>query len=304
MRLAAAAPTGGAATTSSIETSLASQVSLNGRAGSDVLYVVSFPKQVAAQSDCGCGGYHSEMVVGGASIPYAVAFQFPDVPSIPNVFDDLTNSASHEVVEAATDPYPVTSPAWASVGPSDYAWGMFQGQFGAELADRCNQQYDAKPADLPFSVNTVWSNTAAAAGHDPCVPARTSPFFGVIGSPPDTSFVNPSFPAAKSIHIPLGGTGRLPLTLFSEEAAVGTFHVDAFDMTQDPTTPLAQGTALAFTWDKSDGGNGDVVTLDISVVKSGTGGFESFLVGASHLDANGASANGYSMFYPVLVDSR
>jgi hypothetical protein len=88
-----------------------------------------------------------------------------------------TNAASHELFEAATDPFPLTNPAWLmdnGVGPLE-AWQMLT---GSETADLCeNQFYDVIDG---FTVQDMWSNSAAQAGNNPCQPSDPKhPFFSV-----------------------------------------------------------------------------------------------------------------------------
>jgi len=88
-----------------------------------------------------------------------------------------TNITSHELLEAATTPYPA-NPAWHldgwDGGPLE-AWQMLT---GPELSDLCeNQSYHVVDG---FTVQDFWSNTAAQAGNNPCQPSDPKhPFFSV-----------------------------------------------------------------------------------------------------------------------------
>jgi hypothetical protein len=88
-----------------------------------------------------------------------------------------TNVASHEYVEAATDPLSLANPAWFMAndsGPLE-AWQILT---GPEIADLCeNQSYDVIEG---FTVQDMWSNSAAQAGNNPCQPSDPKhPFFMV-----------------------------------------------------------------------------------------------------------------------------
>lgn len=88
-----------------------------------------------------------------------------------------TNVASHEYLEAATDPFRNSNPTWRmdnGVGPLE-AWHMLTGD---EVADLCEcQSYDFIDG---FTVQNIWSNSAAQAGNNPCQPSDpTHPFFTV-----------------------------------------------------------------------------------------------------------------------------
>jgi len=88
-----------------------------------------------------------------------------------------TDVASHEYMEAATCPLPLSNPSWLmdnDRGPLE-AWSILS---GPAVADLClNQSYDVVDG---FSVNDIWSNAAAQAGRNPCQPSDPKhPFFAV-----------------------------------------------------------------------------------------------------------------------------
>jgi hypothetical protein len=72
--------------------------------------------------------------------------------------------ASHEFIEAATDPQPINKPT--------YQFLMGQAWYG-EVADQCAKVY----TEGHFTVTTSWSNAVASANTDPCVPAPPGAFF-------------------------------------------------------------------------------------------------------------------------------
>jgi hypothetical protein len=91
----------------------------------------------------------------------------------------LTAIASHEIEEAATDPFgtgytfgvvPATMP-WAAD-----TWHSFASEGEVETADLCE---GARVQEGAFWYQRNWSNAAAAAGGDPCVPAAPTPYFSV-----------------------------------------------------------------------------------------------------------------------------
>ncbi len=150
----------------------------------NTLYVLYLPSSTAATSfaggpDCGAaqghivGGYHWEaQTSGGTSFPYAV------IPSCEGQDDgDLELSASHEIAEGVTDPYPNTNPSWGIFDPAS-PWSYNN----VELADVCILQ---SVGDDGYTLARIWSNSAAAAGTDPCVPlpANALPYFNVSITP-------------------------------------------------------------------------------------------------------------------------
>ncbi len=81
------------------------------------------------------------------------------------VLSQYTFVAAHELIESATDPSPL----------SGYSFGFGEG----EVADLC----DVPTTQGGYSVPTVWSNSAAAQGGDPCVPSTGAPYVDVDPAP-------------------------------------------------------------------------------------------------------------------------
>lgn len=97
---------------------------------------------------------------GGAPLPVAYAV----VARCSSTEAAATLAASHEIVEAATDPSPEEAPAFQL---TDQVWTAF----GPEVADACAAVDTSLTAqESGFAVQRSWSNASAAAGHDPCVP--------------------------------------------------------------------------------------------------------------------------------------
>ena len=68
-----------------------------------------------------------------------------DRPALRRLLSSVTLSASHELAEAATDPYPRSRPAWSGFRDDDLAWEMFQ-QFQSENGDACEFYRDSELA--------------------------------------------------------------------------------------------------------------------------------------------------------------
>ena len=156
----------------------------------NTLYMIYFPKgSVITQGNGGksCtdfGGYHS----WAGSFPYAV------VTECSNGGNDTQISASHELIEAATDRVPAggyemsMSQMWAKAA------------YLGEVGDLCNNLIWKEGN---FIYQRSWSKNAAAAGTEPCVPTLPGvPAFGVV-------------PDQTTINIPAGGTGTVNLTGWS-----------------------------------------------------------------------------------------
>jgi len=150
----------------------------------NTVFVLYYPATTSISLDgplscAGFAGFHDEAAIANAvftgSIPFVV------VPRCSfSAGDELmiaTNVASHEIFEAATDPFPRTNPAWQmdnESGPLE-AWLMLT---GGELADLCfSQSYDEQEG---FTVQDIWSNIAAQADNNPCQPSDPKrPYFAV-----------------------------------------------------------------------------------------------------------------------------
>jgi hypothetical protein len=124
----------------------------------------------------------------------------------------------------------------------------------------------------------MWSNKAAAASHDPCVPHGASPYFNAAAVLPDVVAVNdPSEPTftTDGIKIPVGGSATIALQLYSDGPTSGPMHVQALDVASQFYGEAAE---LSLSLDKTTGVNGDTIQLTIKVLKAGTGGVEPFWI--------------------------
>ena len=125
----------------------------------DPVYIIYLPKTtsllLSGKSACaqGVGGYHSNTKVNGKAVAYAI------VPRCGSDFDHVTVAASHELAEAATDPYPMTRPAWVGFKEEHLAWELFQ-QFQSENGDACEFYRDSDirfgESDVGFTFQRQW----------------------------------------------------------------------------------------------------------------------------------------------------
>jgi hypothetical protein len=114
--------------------------------------------------------------------------------------DALTQIASHEIIEAATDP------TWKSISFGDTPavpwqddiWKVYQIPGPVEVGDLC-EGTRIRGAD-GFLYQRSWSNLAAQAGGDPCVPALSKPYY-------NASFPMQWYPASagQPVHIAYSG---------------------------------------------------------------------------------------------------
>jgi hypothetical protein len=135
-----------------------------------VVYMIYFPTTTAVtvvgQPLCvySDGGYHYQIqeTLGDQTFAYAVisacAGQGPP-------HELLQFAASHELIEACTDPA-TSAPAYTIQDPSS-PWSLF----GGEVGDMCSFIEPQWTEGMYDQLQRVYSNAAAADGGDPCVPA-------------------------------------------------------------------------------------------------------------------------------------
>ncbi|MCC6763975.1 MAG: hypothetical protein IT293_04855 [Deltaproteobacteria bacterium] len=149
----------------------------------DTLVLVYLPAGVALRDAfvpryCGGGprGFHRALRLPAQTLPYAVVPRCGDAA-------DLTATASHEILEAATNPDP-SRRGFAFDGGSTTA-GFTAA--GVEPVDPCGLLTRAghRTTADGFVVQRAWSNRAAARGIDPCVPDRSDrPFHALVPAQP------------------------------------------------------------------------------------------------------------------------
>jgi hypothetical protein len=191
----------------SIQTLIASKIQ-DGTvpSGAQVLFLIFYPPGTVVQSaldgadtcvsigSSAIGGYHWESA-NGTPFPYAV------VPTCANeALADIQASASHELLEAATDPFPMTKPAWVLTDPTN-PWSALDG----EVADFCELLTTTEGG---YSLQQIWSNTAARANdRDPCIPSPPTPFYNATATPATAQMV----PAGQSFTFEIKGWSSAPV---------------------------------------------------------------------------------------------
>ncbi len=226
----------------------------------------------------GAGGLHDSVKVGNRDVPFAISAACGDPTGKLSALDSATVSASHELAEAAIDPFPSTAPAWAGLKQDALAWELFQmGQ--DENGDMCEFYDDAYgksgAPQLTFMVQRTWSNASALAGHAPCVPAPKDPNFNVAPlSTRDTLVADfaqdmiPLDPTSKGFQIPVGQNRKIPLGFYTDGATapftIEAYEADAFSQQGDPFSPTMTP-SVTVTLDKTFGQNGEKAYLDVKV---------------------------------------
>lgn len=206
---------------------------------SDTVYVLYLPQTTTVTLDgvesCapnGFAGYHNWLQNGSQQVPYTVVDECAEEPADggaggATVLQNTTLTASHEVLEAATDPVPPTGYA---LDPSNVEnWGWIDVTGGGELADMCvdllglNQDW---ATDGSFVVQRIWSIARAAAGVDPCVPV-----------PAGTGYFNAA-PRQSFFVIDVGGSATFEVDAFSYQP-MADWWLTAFDGSDSMQTYLS-----------------------------------------------------------------
>jgi hypothetical protein len=151
---------------------------------SPAVYMIYFPTTTnvtvgnSTLCDISSGGYHyeSSVLANGHSFAYAVVSPCAmGVPAAPP--QNIAWIASHEFIEASTDPYPVTAPGYV-ITDSSQPWGGI----GGEVGDLCTYLLPQWSEGPYTALQRVYSNASAKAGGSPCIPTP-EPYYGVDVEP-------------------------------------------------------------------------------------------------------------------------
>lgn len=250
------------------------------------IYAVVYPPHTGVLSFgaplCqGTPAYHDEIVVSATEhIVYAEVNRCDPLFGLQGI-DYVTAGLSHELVEATTDPYFNSGPAFYSPPPKYNDWMLVT---GGELADMCTTTTAVyfKPSDLPYTVQRSWSNAAATSGLDPCVPSPDGAYFGAAPVLPDTlhgTYYGQAL-TTEGVHVAIGDTVPIEVDLFSD-GPTDVFNVRA---------SADLGAQLEFSWDQTTGQNGDKRVLNVTRVHDGpdTSGMALFTIIATLGDRQSA----------------
>jgi hypothetical protein len=144
------------------------------------VYMFYFPSTTTisafgAQSCQAFGGYHFNQVYSDGTTPIYYAILPDCYAGTPYELQGVTVDASHELIEAASDPAPntgwsldTTSYPEGGTTPTEYRDDPWLTLGYGEIADNCvGSEWQLDGGTV---VQRIWSTSAAAGGHDPCVP--------------------------------------------------------------------------------------------------------------------------------------
>jgi hypothetical protein len=251
-----------------------------GSVGTGDILTVFFPPGTVLTSDMGypfcqpstAGGYHGELTLGSgqkvvfAAIGRCTAWSDP--------FAGVTFVASHEWLEASTNPFPETAPAYYGLDADHLIWWAFP--IGGENADLCEFNTSIIPSDLGYRVSRSWSNASGRMGHDPCLPSGSTSYFNAapVLDEPVTLISSGARLPTKGIQIALGASRTVDVELFSDLPTSGPWQLAAYDVSEMMGGPKN----LQLTLDKTSGKNGDRVHLTILPLRAGELGGAEFVV--------------------------
>ena len=246
------------------------------------IYIIFYPATTAVGGGaCESNlGYHYEIPNGSAGpIVYAVVPQCPMViEGNGTLIDEVTDVAAHELVEAATDPFPNTDAAYAYVDDLHAAWQMALAGENGDLCVQAKKDAGDRPADLGFFVQRSWSNVSAMANHNPCVPISSTvvqgtTYFTAVPVLHDMFKVNVDGTKVTTKGVTLPATIDLHL---ASDAPMPAWTLGARDDEEFDGNPAR----LSFSFSAPTGANGDTVQLTITP-KPGTTATTGFFVVSS-----------------------
>ena len=223
--------------------------------------------------------YHGEAVIMGKRVAYAVIPRCGTGGS--GELDSLTQSLSHELIVTVTDPYMDSHPAYALPDERSLGWTLGA---GSEVTDRCAVEPAAYDRLLGgHSVARSWSNAAALAGRDPCVPAVQGTYYNAEPILPDTmTFKHGGVETkARTIQVPVGQSRTIEVRPFAD-GAMGEWTMDA----QDGEALRGAEPELKLTFDQNTAHPGDIRHLTIERLKASSTGATPFAI-HSHSGSGG-----------------
>jgi hypothetical protein len=217
--------------------------------GTDALVLAYLPPGVVLsdafhQRYCGGGPRAFHRMARGANVSFAFAV-------VPRCGDEreTTATASHEIVEATTNPDP-NVPGFR-IGLESGATAFTA--HGSEPVDPCGllNRDRHRAVDGGFRVQRAWSNRAAARGLDPCVPAVPErPYLALVPRQPVVRLASE------------GAAATIALDAASDRA-VPPWRVSAVDL----TGTREGGRYVEARLDKQRAASGDTVVLSLRVLR-------------------------------------
>jgi hypothetical protein len=238
-----------------------------GAPSASTLYEISIPAsmQFGDTSDGMCCsdylGYHYDAPgIGGVDVPFAINCTC-DGGGL-TALQNLTETANHETVEAATDPL---GEGFAQTDDAHAVWTYIT---DGEISDMCEYADTANlktPDGMSYAIQRTWSNAAALASTDPCIPGAVSSYYQTIPDAPDSAIVS-VFGSNVTTHatkIAKSATGTITLHVYATDGSSGPFTVNVDDWNGLITQPAVN--LLSITQPTGTFNAGDTVSVQVTV---------------------------------------
>jgi hypothetical protein len=208
----------------------------------DTMYMVYLPDGINLSDGPLCAYHHPypslDATVGDAFGAVARCALDADMET---PIDETTRLASHEIAESATDPAYQSYTLGAQVTQQPWTASIWSAWYPGviEVGDLCVGSLSQEPSDAgPFVYQRIWSNSAADAGGDPCIPSLGEPYYGASA-------------AAEWYPITAGRTLSIPITGWST-APTGDWLLEPYE--------AASSAGFAGLANIPDGGGGFTVS--------------------------------------------
>ena len=247
------------------------------------MYVLYLSDGIDLDDDIACGsvnGHHAPF--GDLGDGFAVVNRCQG--DARSMLEAVTVAGSHEIAEAVTDtddgwhlPIPPAVPGWQIEATP---WLSYNGpnnpyQPHVEIGDLCN---DTRFTEGGFVFQRTFSDAAAAAGEDPCVPHLAIPYYSV-STPQDWFAGQPG----ETVSIPVAGWSSAPTEDWFVTVALKSPTREGFAVaTRSDTTTTVGGTTLEMVNDAR------VITLDVTIPASAASGDRATMyLESARVDADG-----------------
>lgn len=237
-----------------------------GAPDASVIYLFVLPPGTVVNAGGACcqdyDGYHDETTLGSTTVPYAVVCSCPgfDGAGVSDL-QQITVAMSHELIEAATDPFVRSNPAFYQTDDQNPAWTLAT---GGEAADMCELDDGSfvVPKGSHYMVQKSWSNIAAREGRWPCLPATSaSPYFAAAPVLTEQITVSGWPGKLQGGVVPNGQSRVFDVKLWAEGPLEGPIEVSAFDISEY----FGGKSHLSLSLDKPSGQSGDTLHLTVTL---------------------------------------
>jgi hypothetical protein len=227
----------------------------------DTIFVVFSP----TAEQCPLAGFHDEASLSdGSRVAFAIVQRCPDPKRELPLAAYTGLIATHELLEASTDPFPTSAPGYRRVDDAHAAWSFIDDTGGTELADMCESgRVTAIVGSTTVTLEPLWSNAAAAAGHYRCAPStETTSAPEVLAMPvlaDSVAFARGV--TTRGIALAPGASATIDVRLASDGPTSGPWFIRAIDV---ESAARHKPPALVLSLDRAQGENGDVLRLSVT----------------------------------------